>query len=135
MIFEHFAINVNNVAAVVKWYVSHMGLKVVQQQKELPFMTFLADSGGRVILELYQRPDAIMTNFKTQHQLTFHVAFVSENAQLDSDRLLAEGASFIEEVRKEDGRHLVMLRDPWGMPLQLCARAERFEFSFNKTIC
>ena len=126
MIFEHFAINVNNVDAVVKWYVSHLGLKVVSQQKELPFMTFLADSGDRVILELYQRADAMMTNFTIQHQLTFHVAFVSENAQKDRDRLEVEGATFIEEVRKEDGSHLVMLRDPWGMPLQLCERAQKF---------
>ncbi len=126
MIFEHFAINVNNVDAVVKWYVSHLGLKVVSQQKELPFMTFLADSSDRVIMELYQRADAMMTNFTTQHQLTFHVAFVSENAQKDRDRLEVEGANFIEEVRKEDGSHLVMLRDPWGMPLQLCERAQKF---------
>ncbi len=126
MIFEHFAINVNNVDAVVKWYVSHLGLKVVNQQKELPFMTFLADSSDRVIMELYQRADAMMTNFAIQHQLTFHVAFVSENAQKDSDRLQAEGATFIEEVYKEDGSHLVMLRDPWGMPLQLCERSQKF---------
>ena len=126
MIFEHFAINVNNVDAVVKWYVSHLGLKVVSQQRELPFMTFLADSGDRVIMEIYQRSDALMTNFATQHQLTFHVAFVSEDAQLDSDRLQAAGATFVEEVCKEDGSHLVMLRDPWGMPLQLCERAQKF---------
>jgi len=126
MVFEHFALNVNNVSAVVKWYVLHMELKVVSQQKELPFMTFLADSSNRVILELYQRSDEMMTNFVTQHPLTFHLAFVSENAQFDRERLEVERASFIEEVRKEDGSHLIMLRDPWGMPLQLCQRANKF---------
>ena len=126
MIFEHFAINVNNVDAVVKWYATHLGLQIVSQQKVAPFMTFLADSGGRVILELYQRPDAMMTNFSGQHQLTFHVAFVSHNAQKDRERLEAQGAYFVEEVHKEDGSHLVMLRDPWGMPLQLCVRAVKF---------
>ncbi len=126
MVFEHFALNVNNVSAVVKWYVLHLDLKIVSQQKELPFMTFLADSSDRVILELYQRPDELMTNFKRQHPLTFHLAFVSENAELDRERLEAQGALFVEEVRKEDGSHLVMLRDPWGMPLQLCQRTEKF---------
>lgn len=126
MRFEHFAINVNNVAAVVKWYVAHLDLKVVQQQNEAPFMTFLADSSDRVILELYQRPDAMMMNFTQQHQLTFHVAFVSENAQGDSARLQQAGATFVEEVRKQDGSHLVMLRDPWGLPLQLCERRVKF---------
>lgn len=126
MILEHFAINVNNVDAVVKWYVSNLDLKIVSQQKELPFMTFLADSSDRVIMELYQRPDATMTNFTGQHQLTFHVAFISENAEKDRLRLEKEGASFVEEVEKEDGSHLIMLRDPWGMPLQLCQRANGF---------
>lgn len=126
MVFEHFALNVNNISAVVKWYVSHIELKVVSQQKELPFMTFLADSSNRVILEIYHRSDEIMTNFETQHPLTFHLAFVSENAESDRERLEAEGASFVEEVRKEDGSHLIMLRDPWGMPLQLCQRAVKF---------
>lgn len=89
-------------------------------------MTFLADSGGRVIMELYNRPDELITDFTQHHFLTFHVAFVSENAQADSERLVAEGASYVEVVKKDDRSHLVMLRDPWGMPLQLCQRTERF---------
>ncbi|MCK5443546.1 MAG: VOC family protein [Maribacter sp.] len=126
MVFEHFALNVNNIDEIVKWYTGNLGLKIVSEQKESPFMTFLADSSGRVIMELYFRPDEHITNFKTQHPLTFHVAFVSENAEQDKTRLLEQGALFVEEVKKEDGSLLVMLRDPWGMPLQLCQRAQAF---------
>ena len=68
----------------------------------------------------------MMTNFETQHPLTFHLAFVSENAQEDRERLEVEGATFVEEVRKKDRSHLIMLRDPWGMPLQLCQRTVKF---------
>lgn len=126
MIFEHFAINVAQIDLVVPWYISHLGLNVVSAQKAPPFMTFLSDSSGRVVVELYQRSDELITNFSKQHPLTFHVAFVSENAENDKNRLLNAGASFFEEIRKEDGSHLIMLRDPWGMPLQLCQRAVRF---------
>lgn len=126
MIFEHFALNVADVDAVVAWYVKHIGLKVVREQKEPPFMTFLSDSSDRVVLEIYYRPDEKITNFKEQHPLTFHLAVVSEKAQEDRERLELVGASFFEEVHISDGSHLVMLRDPWGMPLQLCQRAERF---------
>ena len=122
MIFEHFAINVNNITDKVNWYVKHLGLKVASAQTEPPFMTFLADSGGRVFIELYYRPDEAITEFDEQHFLTFHMAMVSDNAEDDKNRLVAEGASFVEEVFKPDGSHLVMLRDPWGMPLQLCQR-------------
>ncbi len=126
MIFEHFALNVNKIDEVVPWYVEHLGLQVVSGQKEPPFMTFLADASGRVIMELYHRPDETISDFFQQHPLTFHVAFVSENANEDRLRLESKGASFVEEVKKEDGSHLIMLRDPWGMPLQLCQRAQKF---------
>ncbi len=126
MVFEHFAINVKNIDEVIQWYVMNLGLKVASKQKEPPFMTFLADCTSRVFIELYHRPDEMISEFSKQHPLTFHVAFVSENAEEDRLRLEKEGAVFVEEVRKEDGSHLIMLRDPWGMPLQLCQRTHKF---------
>jgi len=89
-------------------------------------MTFLADGSGRVIMEFYSRDDAPMLEFAQVHPLTFHVAFVSEDAETDKKRLQAAGAHFVEDIHKEDGSHLVMLRDPWGMPLQLCQRAKKY---------
>ncbi|MEG3657829.1 VOC family protein [Arenibacter palladensis] len=126
MVFEHIALNVKNVEDIKEWYVANVGLKVVSEQSQAPFMTFLEDSTGRVILELYHRPEEEITNFKTKHPLSFHMAFVSQNAEKDKTRLLDKGASFVEEITKEDGSHLVMLRDPWGMPLQLCHRTKPF---------
>ncbi|MCK0192241.1 VOC family protein [Arenibacter sp. F20364] len=126
MVFEHIAINVKNIKDIKEWYVVNVGLNVAIEQTEAPFMTFLKDSTGRVILELYHRPDEEITDFKTKHPLTFHLAFVSQNAEKDKIRLLDKGASFVEEIKKEDGSHLVMLRDPWGMPLQLCHRAKPY---------
>lgn len=126
MIFEHFAVNVADVQKTVQWYVKSLGLSVVSEQKEPPFMHFLADTTGRVIIEFYHRSDAPITDFNNEHPVAFHVAFVSENAQADRERLERLGAVFVEEIKKEDGTHIAMLRDPFGMPLQLCQRAVRF---------
>lgn len=126
MIFEHFALNVNKIDEIVPWYMEHLGLQVVSEQEQPPFMTFLADSSGRIIMELYFRPEETITDFFQQHPLTFHVAFVSEDAEKDCERLVAQGATFVEAVKKEDGSHLIMLRDPWGLPLQLCQRTRKF---------
>lgn len=126
MVFEHFALNVADINGVTTWYCSHMGLTIASQQNEKPYMTFLADSSGRVIMEFYSREDAVMQQFDQLHPLTFHVAFVSDSAETDKERLLQAGASFVEDIVKDDGSHLVMLRDPWGMPLQLCQRAKKF---------
>ncbi len=125
MVFEHFAINVKNPHEVRDWYCEHLGLKVVWELKEHPYMMFLADSTGRVVCELYHRPEFEITDFSKKHQLVFHFAFESENTEADKNRLLNAGASFVEEMKKEDGTHIAMLRDPWGLPLQLCQRAEK----------
>ncbi|MGC1515003.1 MAG: VOC family protein [Maribacter sp.] len=126
MVFEHFALNVTDIDGVVDWYCTHLGLTIASRQAKAPFMTFLADATGRVIIEFYTREDALAEDFTQRHPLTFHVAFVSDDAARDKQRLMKAGARFVEEVHKPDGSHLVMLRDPWGMPLQLCQRTEKF---------
>lgn len=125
MIFEHFAINVPDPQATADWYVKHLGFTIVKQQSEHPFMTFLADSTGRVICELYYRPEQTIHSFGSQHPLTFHFALESNNAEKDKKRLLAAGAFFAEEQHLPDGSHLVMMRDPWGICIQFCQRANR----------
>jgi len=125
MLFEHFAINVPEPKAIGAWYVEHVGLTIVRQQSGAPFMTFLADDSGRVLCELYCRPEQAMMDFGSQHALTFHFAMESTNAEADKARLIEAGATLFEEQHLDDGSHLVMLRDPWGICLQLCQRAVR----------
>ena len=44
----------------------------------------------------------------------------------DPDAAMAElvgaGATLVDQQTLADGSRLVMLRDPWGLPLQLCKR-------------
>ncbi|WP_340105641.1 VOC family protein [Rhodohalobacter sp. 8-1] len=122
MKIEHFAINVSNPVEMTDWYVEHIGLKVVKQEKEAPHTTFLADDGGRVMLEIYNNPPDDVPDYENMDPLIVHVALVSENPVKDKKRLMEAGASFISDDKLEDGSHLVMLRDPWGLPLQLCKR-------------
>ncbi|MGJ5643073.1 VOC family protein [Formosa sp. S-31] len=123
--FEHFAINVKDPKAISDWYCQHLGMKKVLEKQEAPFMTFLADATNRVVVELYYQPSMPITDFNEQHQLTFHFAFESDDAEKDKNTLLVAGATFIEEQQPGPGTHLVMLRDPWGLPLQLCQRAQK----------
>ncbi len=125
MIFEHFALNVHDPVAIKDWYCEYVGLSVVKEMKEPPYMLFLADRTGRVICELYHRPDFPITAFDQQHPLIFHFAMESANVEEDKQKLLTAGASLVDEEKKQDGTHLVMMRDPWGIPLQLCQRGKR----------
>lgn len=123
MKFEHFAINVPDAKAVSLWYEEHLGLTVKKKMEESPNMTFLADDSGTVMLEIYNNPKGQTLEFEKFHPLAVHLALVSENPKADKERLMAAGAIEFSDEILPDGSHLVMLRDPWGICLQLCKRA------------
>ena len=122
MIFEHFALNVLNPVEMADWYVKNLEMKIVRSVNEAPFARFLADKTGRVVLELYSNNSVKIPEYKNNHPLEFHFAFMVEDATSLKDKLLNAGATLEEELKPDDGSHLVMLRDPFGIPLQLCKR-------------
>ena len=52
-----------------------------------------------------------------------HLAFVSENPEDEKDRLQKAGAKLVSDDTLEDGTRLLMMRDPWGLAIQFCKRA------------
>ncbi|GAB3821906.1 VOC family protein [Pontibacter rugosus] len=122
MKLEHFALNVENPVEMAAWYTKHLGLSIVKQQKEAPYMTFLADDSGRIMIEIYCNPVNEVLPYRTMNPLLVHLAFVSADPGQDKERLMKAGASIESDQKLEDGSHLVMLRDPWGLALQLCKR-------------
>ncbi len=122
MRIEHIAFNVADPVAVATWYGEHLGLTIA---RHLPVPTqthFLADDEGRTVLEIYCNPPDQVPDYAAMDPLLFHLAFVSGVPAADSERLIAAGASWVDEIHVPDGGHLVMLRDPWGVALQLCKR-------------
>jgi glyoxylase I family protein len=126
MRFEHFALNVSEPKKMADWYVSHCRMSVVRSMAEAPFTHFLADEGGRVMLEIYCNPKAHVPDHAARHPLEFHFALAVPDAEAEKQRLILAGATLVEEVKPADGSHLVMLRDPFGVPLQLCQRSQPF---------
>jgi glyoxylase I family protein len=122
MKIEHVAFNVENPAEMCRWYVAHLGMKVVIRNETPPYMTFLADDSGQVMVEIYHNAAASVPDYRTMDPLVVHLAFVSENPSEDKQRLLEAGASQVSELHLEDGSHLLMMRDPWGLPIQFCKR-------------
>ena len=122
MKLEHFALNVIDPVAMAKWYVEHLGLKIVRQVADAPYTHFLADSSGTILLEIYNNPPDQVPPYAAMDPLQLHVAFVSEDPEADKIALLDAGATFVEELFFDDGSHLAMLRDPWGLAIQLCKR-------------
>lgn len=126
MIFEHIAINVPDSINMAEWYVAHLGMKIVLSLEREPYTRFLADETGRVVMEIYTNQAAPIPEYGSIHPLNLHRAFAVTDADATKARLIAAGAAYVEEVRPADGSILYMLRDPWGVPLQICQRAKPF---------
>ncbi len=122
MKIEHVAFNVADPVAVAAWYVRHLGLTIVRHLPAPTQTHFLADDAGETILEIYCNPPGEVPDYAAMNPLLLHLAFVSTSPPDDSARLMAAGASWVEEIRFPDETHLIMLRDPWGLALQLCKR-------------
>jgi catechol 2,3-dioxygenase-like lactoylglutathione lyase family enzyme len=126
MKFEHFALNVADPRAQAQWYVQHLGFKIARAREDAPFTHFLADETGRTIVELYANPKAAVPDYAANHPLCFHVAVAATDARAERARLENAGAQLFLEEPQPDGSLLIMLRDPWGVPLQLCQRTQPF---------
>jgi len=123
MKFEHFGINVPDAAAMAAWYVEHLSMQVVRAVQGAPHTHFLADATGRVVMEIYSNTAAPIPDYANQDPLCFHIAFAVEDAAAERDILIANGATLVVNQTLDDDSLLVMLRDPWGVALQLCQRA------------
>ncbi|HWH68686.1 MAG TPA: VOC family protein, partial [Candidatus Sulfotelmatobacter sp.] len=121
---EHFALQVPDPVAMANWYVEHLGCKIARSGGEPSHARFLLDGAGSVLLEIYRNPRASVPEYHRMDPLLVHLAFVSEAPARDRDRLLQAGASLVEDLTTSPaGDQLVMLRDPWGIALQLVKRA------------
>ncbi len=126
MKIEHVAFQVDDPAGVADWYIAHLGMTIKRSQAERPFGRFLADQGGTVMLEFYNNPKASIPDYTTIDPLILHVAFLTDDVASTRARLIAAGATAEDEVTITPlGDEVTMLRDPWGLAVQLIKRKVR----------
>lgn len=127
MKLEHTGLQVEKPDEFAAWYCRHLGWRVVRAQKEQPWTTFLVDATGHAMLEIYNNPAAPLPDYRRQDPLVVHLAFDvgADDIIAVRDRLLAAGASIAKDlVTTASGDRLIMLRDPWGLAIQLVQRKE-----------
>jgi len=126
MKFEHFALNVPDARAMAQWYIDHLGLRIARKREDAPYTHFLEDDTGRVIFEIYSNSAADYPDYSAAHPLCFHIAFNSDDPAATKTRLIAAGGSGAYDESLPDGTILLMIRDPWGVPLQIVKRTKPF---------
>ena len=125
MKIEHVAFNVEDALSMGRWYVEHLGFTVKRRITEPPWTHFLADDSGTVMIEIYSNPDAPLPDYRGTNPLVLHVALVSRDVEADISRLKSAGATVGGETQYlKNGDCLAMLRDPWGIAVQLVSRQE-----------
>lgn len=126
MKIEHFALNVADPAALADWYVLHLGFQIARRSDGPSNARFLRDPATGVMLEVYLNPPDQVPDYPAMDPLLLHLAFATASLAADRDQLLAAGATLVSEQTLADGSVVAMLRDPWGLCLQLCQRAPAF---------
>ena len=124
MKFEHYALNVPDSASMADWYAKNCRMKIVRAIDLEPHTRFLADETGRVVLEIYSNRAVEMPDFARMDSLEYHLAFAVDDPEAEKARLQEAGARFEDSVQPSEGTKLIMMRDPFGMALQICKRAE-----------
>lgn len=119
---EHVACNVSDPVAIAAWYVEHLGMRVVRRVATAPYIHFLADANGHVVIEIYSSAADPVPDYASMHPMRFHLAFAADDPDAIGAALVTVGATLVDGQTLADGSRLIMLRDPWGLPLQLCRR-------------
>lgn len=123
MKIEHTAFNVEEPVLMARWYVEHLGLQIRRRTTDAPYAHFLADDSGTVMIEIYGNRDAPLPDYRSMNPAELHLAFVSADVPADTARLVKAGATVVADVHQLGDDTFAMLRDPWGLPLQLVKRA------------
>jgi glyoxylase I family protein len=123
MKLEHVALLVADPVAVAHWYEEQLGMRTVRSGSPPGNARFLADDEGASILEIYAGAEGA-PDYASMDPSRLHVAFTTDDVPGMRARLIAAGATPAGEIAvTAEGDQFAMLRDPWGLALQLARRA------------
>lgn len=126
---EHIAINVKNPIAMAEWYCKNLGMRIVRTGPAPVNTRFISDAGGNMMLELYNNPPDAVPDYGSMDPLVFHIAFMVDDVKGIRDKLITAGAVPVGDVSiLQNGDELAVVRDPWGIAIQLIKRAEPMLF-------
>ena len=103
------------------WYIKHLGATVARKGGPPQHGHFLKVGG--VMFEIYNNPAVTMPDYSKTEIMAMHLAFKCDDLKATRDRLVKAGAKVAEEIRTTPGGdEIMMLRDPWNLPLQFVKR-------------
>ena len=122
---EHFALNVADPQSMANWYCENLGMKVRRKGTPPTYTNFIADAGNNMMFELFNNSGYPVLDMYKIYPLSMHVAFVVDDVRAVRNGLIAAGAMLVDDITVgPTGDEILMLRNPWGVPLQIIKRAK-----------
>ena len=122
---EHVAFNVPDAVAAAAWYTENLGMKTMRKGGAPTFTTFVADSNEHMMLELFHNADYPLLEPAKLNHMSLHLAFMVSDIAAIKTKLLHAGATTVEDITKTNsGDQVLMMRDPWGLPIQFVQRVQ-----------
>ena len=116
MKLEHIGFNVAEPQKVMDWWCANLGFTQVHP-------AFIVDETGMMAIEFYRNDSAPIPDYAQITPLTMHIAFLSDDVDIDAAHLVAAGATLLDTVHKP-GFDMAMLRDPFGIAIQFVTRGK-----------
>ena len=133
MHLEHIGLAMTDPPAAAAWYEAHVGCQTVRSSAHPPQAHFLRPPGGGALIEFFNDPAVADVDYWTIHPMQGHLAFAVEDLEAQSERLVQGGATLDGPSRATPaGDRYQMLRDPWGVPLQLIVRLVELDASTGR---
>lgn len=123
--FEHLAVNVPDPQSMTNWYFENLGMKVIRKGTPPTYTNFFADAGSNMMMEVFNNTNYPLLDPSKLNILSVHFAFVVDDVRSIRNALIAAGATLADELRETSaGDQVLVLRDPWGLPIQFIKRGE-----------
>jgi glc operon protein GlcG len=120
---EHLAFNIENAESVGKWYVKNLNMKLVREATKPNYNCFIADAGKHYMIELFDSKEFPYLDLPNLNVNAFHLAFMVKDIAATKEKLLSNKCTLAEDIKTtKSGDKVLMLRDPWGLPIQFVER-------------
>lgn len=129
MKIEHIGFIVPEPVSMGEWYSENFSLGVLRKLgNDEQGVVFLKDPESGTVLEFAKLKEIDPLPFRSLPDLQVHLAFESDNPLKTSGQLEKAGAEFIGESPKAEAENeRFLLKDPWGMTIQIIKRKNSLE--------
>ena len=127
MKIEHIGVLVKAPVSMGNWYSEHLKLEILRQLgTDEDGVTFLKDTESGTVLEFARLPEIRVTDFSAFDPLQLHIAIECDDPIGMSEALEQVGAVVVgESARAEGANERMLVKDPWGITIQLINRMNK----------